>query len=92
MKWVVEIKPSVERRLERLPQKVRDALITLIREIELQGPYRKNWHNFGWLKQRSCYHCHLKKGRPTYVALWTVDKESVTVEVIYVGTHEKAPY
>ncbi len=34
----------------------------------------------------------LKKGKPTYVALWTVDKKQVTVEVIYVGTHEKAPY
>ncbi len=36
---------------------------------------------------------HLKKGRPTYVAIWEVtDKEIRIIEVIYAGTHEKAPY
>jgi hypothetical protein len=35
----------------------------------------------------------LKKGRPTYVAIWEVmDKEIKLIEVIYAGTHEKAPY
>jgi hypothetical protein len=39
------------------------------------------------------YHCHLKKGRPTFVAIWEVmDKEIKLIEVIYAGTHEKAPY
>ena len=39
------------------------------------------------------YHCHLKKGKPTYVAVWKVtDKENRPVEVRYVGTHEKADY
>jgi hypothetical protein len=36
--------------------------------------------------------CHLKKGRPTYVACWTVDKKNKVIEVYYAGTHEKAPY
>jgi mRNA-degrading endonuclease HigB of HigAB toxin-antitoxin module len=37
--------------------------------------------------------CHLKKGQPTYVAVWQViDKEIRIVEIKYVGTHEKAPY
>jgi hypothetical protein len=37
--------------------------------------------------------CHLKKGQPTYVAIWqVVDKQIHLVEVSYVGTHEKAPY
>ena len=35
----------------------------------------------------------LKKGHPTYVAIWEVtDKEIRLIEVIYAGTHEKAPY
>ncbi|MDZ7641693.1 MAG: hypothetical protein U5J62_06710 [Desulfurivibrio sp.] len=29
---------------------------------------------------------------PTYVAVWTEDKANITVEIIYAGTHEKAPY
>jgi len=38
-------------------------------------------------------HCHLKKGKPTYVALWEEDRGEVRlVEVTYVGTHEDAPY
>jgi hypothetical protein len=33
------------------------------------------------------------KGRPTYVAVWEAqDKKIKLVEVLYVGTHEKAPY
>jgi hypothetical protein len=35
----------------------------------------------------------LKKGRPTYVAVWELkDKEICLVEVTYAGTHEKALY
>jgi hypothetical protein len=35
----------------------------------------------------------LKKGRPAYVAIWEVmDKEIILIEVMYAGTHEKAPY
>jgi len=37
------------------------------------------------------HHCHLKKGHPTYVAVWRVVAEK-TVEIIYAGTHESAPY
>jgi hypothetical protein len=59
---------------------------------------RKNWPNFGPLyKQKgvpdNAYHCHLKQGRPTYVACWKIeDKKVKIVEVYYVGTHENAPY
>jgi len=36
---------------------------------------------------------HLKKGNPTYVAVWRVtDKTVKLVEIRYAGTHEKAPY
>jgi hypothetical protein len=39
------------------------------------------------------HHCHLKKGKPTYVAVWEVkNREIRLIEVTYVGTHEKAPY
>jgi len=80
------------KRLGRLPSAVKKSLIALIREIEIDGPVRGNWPNYGPLgKDR--HHCHLKKGRPTFVAIWEVfDKDIKVVEVTYAGTHERAPY
>jgi hypothetical protein len=63
--------------------------------IALEGPVQPSMPHFGKLKNRrgEIYHCHLSKGRPTYVAVWQVkDQVAVLVEVIYVGTHENAPY
>jgi hypothetical protein len=63
-----------------------------VREIIELGPVRGNWDNYSKLTGNR-HHCHLKKGQPTYVAVWHVtDKTIKLVEVIYVGTHEKAPY
>ena len=64
----------------------------MLAEIEIAGPVRGNWPNYGKLGKGK-HHCHLKKGHPTYVAVWEEkDKEIRLVEVIYVGTHEKSPY
>ena len=55
-------------------------------------PVRGDWPNYGKLKPGQ-HHCHLKKGHPTYVAIWEErNREIRLIEVIYVGTHEKAPY
>jgi hypothetical protein len=63
-----------------------------MREIEVAGPVRGNWTNYGKLGS-GLHHCHLKKGRPTYVAVWEETESSARiVEVVYAGTHEKAPY
>ena len=80
------------KQIGRLPVAVRKSLITLMREIETSGPARGNWPNYGLLR-KARYHCHLKKGRPTYVAIWEVVNKAIkVVEVIYAGTHERAPY
>jgi hypothetical protein len=81
----------VQKQLPKLPGKVLDTLERLLADIELSGPVRGNWSNYSKLADGR-HHCHLKKGKPTYVAVWREDKGTVTVEVIYVGTHEKAPY
>ena len=92
MTWQVEIDRKVDRVLFRLPFRVRKTLFAPIAEIELKGPVRGNWPNFGKLKDTRC-HCHLKKGKPTYVAVWEViNKDIKLVEEIYAGNHEKAPY
>jgi hypothetical protein len=90
--WHVTLKREVQRGIKHLPETVRVALFALLREIEIAGPVRGNWPNYSKLAQNS-HHCHLKKGRPTYVALWEVgDKRTKMIEVTYVGTHGRAPY
>ena len=75
-----------------LPEGVKASLVTLIKEIEIYGPNRGNWPNYSKLPQNR-YHCHIKGGSPTYVAIWEViDKKVKIVEVTYAGTREKAPY
>lgn len=92
MEWAVKTSKKLQRKIKALPVSVQGILLMLIRDIITSGPIRGDWPNFGYLG-RDRYHCHLKKGRPTYVAVWEiVDKEIRLVEVTYVGTHEKAPY
>jgi mRNA-degrading endonuclease RelE of RelBE toxin-antitoxin system len=92
MGWEVQIKRKAEKQIGRLPSLVQAALIALIREMEVKGPIRGNWPNYKRLGTDR-HHCHLKKGHPTFVAVWEVlDNEIRLIEVIYAGTHEKAPY
>ncbi len=61
-------------------------------EIEVNGPIRGNWPNYSKLGANK-HHCHLKKGQPTWVAVWEEKNSQIKfVEVTYAGTHEKAPY
>jgi len=83
---------KAKKQIARLPESVMKNLVALIRDIEADGPVRGDWPNYSPLGQDR-HHCHIKKGRPTYVAVWEVtDKEVKLVEIIYAGTHEKAPY
>lgn len=92
MIWTVTSKKRVKKQVRKLPLNIQAALSTLIAEIKMKGPVRGNWSNYSKLSDNK-HHCHLKKGNPTYVAVWEViDKEVKLVEVKYVGTHEKAPY
>jgi mRNA-degrading endonuclease RelE of RelBE toxin-antitoxin system len=92
MPWTVTLHREVAKVVQTLPQPVQDLFRLLLLELEGQGPVRGNWPNYGTLS-RTRHHCHLKKGRPTYVAVWEErDRRQRIVEVTYVGTHEKAPY
>ena len=92
MIWTVTEKSGLHKRVRGLPENVQNLLIALKKDMEASGPIRGDWPNFSALSGRR-YHCHLKKGRPTYVAIWEVaDKEIRLIEVTYAGTHEKAPY
>jgi len=92
MLWKVRLSNKAIKNIGKLPKKINKILQVLLAELKIYGPYRANWQNYGKLAE-SVYHCHLKKGNPTFVALWKIiDKKRKCVEVIYVGTHEKADY
>ena len=90
-KRTVILLKRVEKALRKIPKPARYAFFTLIKEIEEKGPVRWNWSNYGRLSKTK-HHCHIKKGRPTYVVCWEEKNEEIEIEVYYVGTHEKAPY
>lgn len=91
-KWQVGITKKAGKQKDKLPKLVKEQLIFLIRDIEEYGPVRGNWPNYGKLGPGR-HHCHLKKGKPTYVAVWEERDRAVRlIEVTYVGTHEKSPY
>lgn len=92
MDWTVKFTVKAGKQAAKLPQAVHEALRLLVADIRAAGPVRGNWPNYGKLG-RDRHHCHLKKGRPTYVAVWQSEASAIRlVEVIYVGTHGKAPY
>lgn len=81
-----------EKQNAKLSKPLRKILYALMTDIEAGGPVRGDWPNYGKLAHGR-HHCHLKKGNPTYVAVWEErDRKVKLVEVTYVGTHEKAPY
>lgn len=92
MIWTVLFTGKARKQKEKLPKNVQDTLAALVVDIETTGPVRGDWPNYSRLSQTE-HHCHIKKGRPTYVAVWREDKGKIkVVEVVYAGTHEKAPY
>jgi len=92
MNWTVQEKIGLHKQIRKLPGNVQNLLIALKKDMEASGPVRGDWPNYSVLTGGR-HHCHLKKGHPTYVAIWEVaNKEINLIEVIYAGTHEKAPY
>ena len=92
MNWTIHFTQRAAKQVQNLPRQVQLRLRALILEIEVAGPVRGNWKNYGKLSTKH-HHCHIKSGRPTYVACWEVkDSQTKIVEVYYAGTHEKAPY
>ena len=92
MQWKVIAGRRVQKQVDALPNRVRNSLLALTADIELHGPVRGNWPNYGKLAGGR-HHCHIRRGRPTYVAVWEERDTTVRlIEITYAGTHEKAPY
>jgi len=96
--WTLKLHAKTIKALPSLPALAGKAFEQLAFDLRASGPVAGNWPNYGKLDKER-HHCHLKKGRPTYVAVWRVvsevqenGEEKRIIEVTYVGTHEKAPY
>ena len=101
MDWKIRFTKRMTKEVARLPEDIKLRLYALLSKMEQYGPYIESWadtervkfKNYGKLQgQRDRYHCHLKKGQPTYVVCWEIVEEIILVEFYYVGSHEKAPY
>ena len=92
----IEFTPKAKDQIARLSEKACEALRLLVKDLQTNGAAPgKGWPNYGKLEGQKGdkRHCHLTRGRPTYVCCWAViDKKTKTIEVYYVGTHERAPY
>ncbi len=92
MDWTVTLHKRVHKALKKLPNEIQDVVNLLVGELENDGPVRGNWPNYSKLDSTR-HHCHMKKGKPTYVAVWEeLEGELRIIEVTYVGSHENAPY
>jgi hypothetical protein len=96
--WKVSFSREAAKQYEKLKKSgskkpsIIDAIDFFALELKHSGPYLKTWPNYGPLG-REKFHCHLRKGKPTYVACWQIlDAKQKLIEVYYVGTHEAAPY
>lgn len=88
MTWIVDTKKKQEKNLWKLPAEVQALYHALVKDLEATGPEQKSWRNYSSLGGNK-YHCHLNY---SYVACWTNDNGSLTIEVYYVGSRENAPY
>ncbi len=96
MKWQVQFTGKSAKQARQLSEEVFLILQVLVDNLKTKGPIPGiHWHNYGKLRGKKTEdkrHCHLVKGKPTYVCCWEVYKAEGKIEVYYVGTHEKAPY
>ena len=91
MTWEIRLSVTAKKGLKSLTTSATESFQLLLFELETVGPVRGNWANYSKLS-KDVHHCHLHKGRPTFVAVWKVFKPKKVIEVLYVGTHEKAHY
>jgi hypothetical protein len=95
--WTVSFSREAGKQYEKLKRSgsrpsINDVIDLLVLDLKKNGPQLPDWPHFGPLEVER-FHCHLRRGRPTYVACWRItNKQMKQIEVYYVGSHEGAPY
>jgi len=96
MTWTVSVTNKVAKQLSKLSPNLMQIFDALLRDLQQSGPQLPGWPHFQknhGTGKIECYHCHLQRGKPTWVAIWRVlGKREKQLEIRYVGTHEKADY
>lgn len=88
MRYKVVIRHKLLKRLRLLPFNIKDKFLYLVKDLENTGPVLTHWRNYSRLGPDT-YHCHLGY---SWVACWRCEKQSIEIEVYYVGSRESAPY
>ena len=86
--YKVLIKKSELKSLDTLPTGVQEKFGFLIQDLVEKGPLQPAWPNYSKLGKDK-FHCHLNY---SYVACWTHEKGTISIEVYYVGSRQNAPY
>jgi mRNA-degrading endonuclease RelE of RelBE toxin-antitoxin system len=86
--YSVIIEKKALKGISKLPLKIQKKLNLLAKDLRDIGPIQPNWPNYSKLGNEK-YHCHLDY---SWVACWKNEKETLIIEVYYVGSREKAPY
>ena len=96
-RWNVHVSKAIRKEVDKFPNHIRGRVDEFIADLEKNGP-RINppgtytWSNFSKLHTGE-YHCHIKNGRPTYIATWRlISSPERVIQVEFIGTHEKSPY
>lgn len=88
MRYEVRIKRRTLKASQKLPRRVQRRFRGLLCDLRDDGPCQPAWPNYSKLGSGR-YHCHLNYD---HVACWTYDKETIIIEVYYVGSRQGAPY
>ena len=95
VEYSVTVKRSTLKRLENLPETVRERFAILEEVLRMLGPTGPSkWKNYRPLKgekNQKLYHCHISEGHH-YVACWEYYKKSILIEIYYVGPHPSGKY
>lgn len=81
--WSIEVIGQARKAQKNLSKRSYENFLTLLYEFEISGPYRSNWPNYTVMKRKNVehYHCHIEKGRPTYVVCWIYHKSQKIIQV-----------
>jgi len=73
--WIVKSTKAADKQAGKLGENVQLLLHLLFEDLENKGPALPDWPNYGKLHNKKAInkrHCHLRKGKPTYVCCWEV--------------------
>lgn len=86
--FVIRLKKKIEKNAKKMPNNVQEKLTQLIKDLREKGPFRAEWPNHS-KSGGNRYHCHLSHN---WVACWKYEKETIVIEIYYVGSREKASH